>query len=134
MKFIKYDNKKLINFYVENGLEFDEYKGYFGTNVKSFVLLENKKIVGAVSISIYKDRSFIEALAVNKEYRNNGCGKMLINKAIEKLEKPVYTISKADEFYLKNGFVYDDTDLIDKECKACDKYNVTCFPRVVVYK
>lgn len=78
MKFIKYDNKKLINFYVENGLEFDEYKGYFGTNVKSFVLLENKKIVGAVSISIYKDRSFIEALAVNKEYRNNGCGKMLI--------------------------------------------------------
>ena len=134
MKFIKYDNKKLINFYVENGLEFDEYKGYFGTNVKSFVLLENKKIVGAVSISIYKDRSFIEALAVNKEYRNNGCGKMLINKAIEKLEKPVYTISKADEFYLKNGFVYDDTDLIDKEWKACDKYNVTCFPKVVVYK
>ena len=103
MKFIKYDNKKLINFYVENGLEFDEYKGYFGTDVKSFVLLENKKIVGAVSISIYKNRSFIEALAVNKEYRNNGCGKikMLINKAIEKLEKPVYTISKADEFYLK---------------------------------
>lgn len=134
MKFIKYDNKKLINFYVENGLEFDEYKAYFGTNVKSFVLLENKKIVGAVSISIYKDRSFIEALAVNKEYRNNGCGKMLINKAIEKLEKPVYTISKADEFYLKNGFVYDDTDLIDKECKAYDKYNVTCFPKVVVYK
>ena len=43
MKFIKYDNKKLINFYVENGLEFDEYKGYFGTDVKSFVLLENKK-------------------------------------------------------------------------------------------
>ena len=119
---------------MENGLEFDEYKGYFGTNVKSFVLLENKKIVGAVSISIYKDRSFIEALAVNKEYRNNGCGKMLINKAIEKLEKPVYTISKADEFYLKNGFVYDDTDLIDKECKVCDKYNVTCFPKVVVYK
>ncbi len=38
------------------------------------------------------------------------------------------------EFYLKNGFVYDDADLIDKECKTCEEYNITCFPRVVVYK
>lgn len=97
-------------------------------------MLENEKIIGAVSISIYKEKSFIEALAVYKEYRNKGYGKILIEKAIEKLEKPVYTISKVDKFYLKNGFVYDNADLIDKECKTCDEYNVTCFPRVVVYK
>ena len=84
-----------------------------------------------MSISIYKEKSFIEALAVNKEYRNKGYGKLLIETAIE---KPVYTISKVDEFYIKNGFVYDNADLIDKECKTCDEYNVTCFPRVVVYK
>lgn len=134
MKFVKYDNKSLINFYSENGLEFDENKCYFGINVESFALLENEKIIGAVSISIYKEKSFIEALAVDKEYRNKEYGKLLIEKAIEKLEKPVYTISKVDKFYLKNGFVYDNSDLIDKECKTCDEYNVTCFPRVVVYK
>lgn len=87
-----------------------------------------------MSISIYKEKNFIEALAVDKEYRNKGYGKLLIEKAIEKLEKPVYTISKVDKFYLKNGFVYDNADLIDKECKTCDEYNVNCFPRVVVYK
>ena len=78
MEFVKYDNKSLINFYRENGLEFDENKGYFGINVKSFALLENEKIIGGVSISIYKEKSFIEALAVDKEYRNKGYGKLLI--------------------------------------------------------
>ena len=105
MKFDKYDNDSLINFYIENGLEFDERKKYFGNNIRSFALLENENIIGAVSISIYKGKSFIEALAVDKKYRNRGYGKSLIEKAIGELEKPVYTISKVDEFYLKNGFV-----------------------------
>lgn len=134
MIIIKYDNKTLIDFYIENGLEYDENKGYFGTGVESFALLENEKIIGAFSISIYKNKSFIEALAVDKEYRNNGYGRLLIGKSIEKLEKPIYTISKVDEFYLKNGFIYDDLDLIGKECKTCDNYNITCFPKVMVYK
>lgn len=134
MKFDKYNNESLINFYIKNGLEFDENKKYFGANIRTFVLIENEKIIGAVSISIYKCKSFIEALAVDKKYRNKGYGKLLVEKAIEKLKKPVYTISKVDEFYLKNGFVYSNEDLIDKECKTCSEYNITCFPKVVVYK
>ncbi len=134
MKLEKYDNESLINFYIENGLEFDENKKYFGINIRSFALVEKEKVIGAVSISIYKGKSFIEALAVDKNYRNKKLGKLLVKKAIEELEKPIYTISKANEFYLKNGFVYSNEDLIDKECKNCRKYNVTCFPKVVVYE
>ena len=89
---------------------------------------------GKVSISLYKDKNFIEALAVDEKCRRKGYGKILLEKAIKELGKPVYTISKVDEFYLKNGFVYDNADLIDKECKTCEEYNVTCFPKVVVYK
>ena len=29
----------------------------------------------------------------------------ILEKAIAEMEKPIYTISKVDEFYLKNGFV-----------------------------
>lgn len=134
MKLKKYDNECLINFYIENGLEFDESKKYFGINIRSFALIKNGEIIGAVSISIYKGKSFIEALAVDKNYRNKKLGKLLVKKAIEELEKPIYTISKANEFYLKNGFVYSNEDLIDKECKNCREYNVTCFPKVVVYE
>lgn len=134
MKLEKYDNESLINFYIENGLEFDENKKYFGINIRSFAFVEKEKVIGAVSISIYKGKSFIEALAVDKNYRNKKLGELLVKKAIEELEKPIYTISKANEFYLKNGFVYSNEDLIDKECKNCREYNVTCFPKVVVYE
>ena len=75
MEIIEYDNKTLINFYAENGLEFSEIKGYYGTNIKSFALLKNNKIIGACSISIYKGKSFIEAIAIDKKYRNKGYGK-----------------------------------------------------------
>lgn len=67
MEIIEYDNNSLIKFYKENGLEFDENKKYFGTDVKSFVILDNNVIIGAISISNYKNKSFIEAVAVNEE-------------------------------------------------------------------
>ena len=134
MKIDKYGNEKIINFYIINGLEFDESKKYFGTNVRTFALIEDEKIIGAISISIYKCKSFIEALAVDKKYRNKGYGKLLIQKAIDELVKPIYAISIENEFYLKNDFVFSNEDLIGKDCKRCNKYNVTCFPKVVVYK
>ena len=134
MEITEYDNKLLISFYAENGLEFNEKKGYFAMDVKSFAFLKNDKVIGAFSISVYKDKNFIEAIAVDKEYRNKGYGKALIEKAIEKLEKPIYVISKANAFYEKYGFIYDDADLIDNECKKCNEYNITCFPKVLVYK
>ena len=57
-----------------------------------------------------------------------------IEKALNELQKPIYTISKTDNFFLKNGFTYDTADLIGKECKTCDEYNITCFPKVMMYK
>ena len=41
MKFEKYDNECLIKFYIENGLEFDENRKYFGSNIRSFACLKN---------------------------------------------------------------------------------------------
>lgn len=133
-EFVKYNNDKLIGFYVENGLEFDENKGYFGNNINSLAIVVNGEIVGAVSFSIYKNNSFIEALAVDRKYRKKGYGKILLKKAIEQLNGDIYTISKADKFYLENGFNYSNEDLIGNECKICEEYNVTCFPKVMVYK
>lgn len=62
MKLVKYDNNLLINFYNSNGLEFDENKNYFGKDIRSFAIKEKGKIIGAVSISKYKNKSYIEAL------------------------------------------------------------------------
>lgn len=134
MKLVKYDNNLLINFYNINGLEFDENKNFFGKDIRSFAIKEKGKIIGAVSISKYKNKSYIEALVADYSYRNKGIGKLLLKKAIDELDKPIYIISKADKFFLKNRFEYDDSDLIGEECKNCEYYNLTCFPKVLVYR
>ena len=132
-KAVEYNNDLLVKFYAENGLEISESKKYFGTDVKSFALLDGEKVAGAISFSKYKNKNYIEAVAVDKSYRKKGCGRKLLDKAIEEMGTPVYAISKHDKFYLDYGFQYDDADLIDNECKTCSEYNVTCFPKVMVF-
>ena len=123
MNLVEYNNDLLVKFYAQNGLEIDENKKYFGTDVKSFVLLEGEKVIGAISFSKCKNKNYIEAVAVDKSYRKKGYGRKLLDKAIEEMGTPVYDY----------GFQYDDADLIDNECKTCSEYNVTCFPKVMVY-
>ena len=72
------DSAKLFKFYSGNDLEIDENHGYFGTNVKSYAIVENEIVQGAVTISKYGDKSFLEAIAVNKEMRGQGFGKELL--------------------------------------------------------
>lgn len=133
MNLVEYNNDLLVKFYAENELEIDENKKYFGTDVKSFALLDGKKVAGAISFSKYKNKNYIEAVAVDKLYRKKGYGRKLLDKAIDEMGAPVYAISKHDKFYLDYGFQYDDAYLIDNECKTCSEYNITCFPRVMVF-
>lgn len=130
----EYDSNRLIEFYLSNGLEFSDSKKYFGTEVKSYAILENDKLVGAISVSKYKDKNFIEAIAVDKKYRNKGNGKKLLDKVLSLLDSPIYTISKNNKFYLNNGFKYTDEDIIDNNCKKCNKYGKTCFPKTMKYE
>ena len=133
MKPIEYDSNLLIDFYIKNGLEFDENRKYFGKEVKSYTLLDGETVIGAISFSKYKNINYIEAIAVNKVYRKKGYGKVLLDYVINELQTPVYIISKNNEYFLKYGFEYNDMDLIDKECKTCSEYNVNCFPKVMVF-
>lgn len=130
------DSAKLFKFYGGNDLEIDENHGYFGTNVKSYAIVENEIVQGAVTISKYGDKSFLEAIAVNKEMRGQGLGKELLKYAIGKTSGSVYTISKEHGFYLKHNFkfVKNMDDMIDGNCKVCEDYNKICHPKVMVLK
>lgn len=134
MKIIEFDSNKLIKFYNKNEIEIDEDNNYIGNDIKSLVLCDKNNILGAISYSKYKNINFIEAIAINKEYRNKGYGKMLLNEIKNKLNKPIYLISKNNEFFLKNGFIYDTLDIISDNCKKCAKYSKICHPKVMIYK
>lgn len=94
MKLIEYGNNTLIDFYKINGLEFTKEHNYFGKNIKSLAIIENNKVIGAISVSIYKNKSFIEALAISKEYRHKGYGKILLEKALQTLHIPIIKMLK----------------------------------------
>lgn len=132
----KIDSAKLIKFYSENEIEIDLEHGYLGTNVESYVIIENEIIQGAITISEYANKSFLEAVAVCKEARGKGYGRELLKYAIGKLNGSVYTISKAHDFYLKHNFkfVKNMDEMIDSNCKVCEEYNKTCYPKVMVLK
>ena len=59
MNFIDYDSNSLISFYIDNGLEFDENKGYFGKNVKSYVILEKEQVPTFSKIRFNKDNKWL---------------------------------------------------------------------------
>ena len=135
MKIIEYDSKSLINFYNENDIEISEEHGYFGINLKSFAMIEkNEQIVGAITVSNYHSKKFIEAIAVRKDSRGKGYGNILLNKVIEELNGDVYAISKEHNFYIKNGFEFiEDLEyMISDNCQNCEEYNKTCFPKVMI--
>lgn len=136
MKIIEYDSEKLIEFYKSNDIEISKEHGYYGTNLKSFVIIENEKIIGAVTISKYDSKDFIEVIAVNKDSRGKGYGNLLLDKGIEKLGDNIYVISKEHDFYLKRGFEFIEglEYMISDNCQICKEYNKTCFPKVMILK
>lgn len=41
----------------------------FGVNVNSFALIENVKVIGTISFSIYKGNCFVEALTIDENIK-----------------------------------------------------------------
>lgn len=62
-------------------------------NIITLAIIENNKVIGAISVSIYK-KSFIEALAISKEYRHKGYDKILLEKALQALHIPIIKMLK----------------------------------------
>lgn len=85
-KAVEYNNDLLVKFYAENGLEISESKKYFGTDVKSFALLDGEKVAGAISFSKYKNKNYIEAVAVDKSYRKKDVEESYLIKLLKKWE------------------------------------------------
>lgn len=135
MELKEYDSNELIEFYSKNGLEISKEHSYLGSELKSFVIME-EKIIGAITLSKYKNKDFLEAIAIIPEYQKQGISKILLNKAKELTNKELYTISKLDGFYLKNDFEYieDNYEMISNNCKMCEEYKKNCHPKVMIYK
>lgn len=132
MKVVEYDASLLFDFFIANGLDFTSSRSFFGEDVISYVIYDKDKLIGGIALSSSCGLNFIDALAVDKDYRGRGYGTLLVNKVLESCSKPVYVIPKAEELYSKLNFKYQDSWFLDRYgCNACEKKGKSCFPKVM---
>lgn len=132
----EYDSIKLIDFYSKNGLEISKEHSYLGTNLFSLIIEIDNKVIGAITISKYQNKDFLEAIAIDEKYRRKNLSNILLEEIYKLIDNEIYTISKLDTFYLKNGYIAieDEFSMITNNCKLCEEYNKTCHPKVMLYK
>lgn len=133
---VEYNSLELIDFYSSNELEISKEHSYLGNELYSIALIENEKIIGAVTLSKYHNKTFLEAIAIDKEYRNKGYANKLIKEITKNLYEDLYTISKNHDFYLKRGYkiIEEEKNMISINCQQCPEYLKTCHPKIMKKK
>ena len=92
------DHKSLIEFYLECGIEFQSEE-YVGIPIFSYIVGTMDNIIAAITVTRQNCDIIIDDLAVHKDYRHKGYGRMLLQKSIERIVsleniKQVYIITK----------------------------------------
>ena len=129
---------KLVQFFMENGLEFDGTEEVDTDIIKCYKVTHgDDHLVGAAVLAKREGRYIIDGIAVEKIYRKMKVGEILLKKIIGEVKKlegdSLYLVARAPEFFKKFGFTAVDPENAPNffECKYCPQYLVDCFPEVL---
>jgi N-acetylglutamate synthase-like GNAT family acetyltransferase len=133
------DVAKLIPFFIEQELEFEENEEYGDDElVKCWEALDDDgTLVGGCVLALREGEFICDGIATAPALRGGGLGKELLELLIEEVRSrggdTVYLVARAPGFFAKQGF-----DVIERkeapeffECFTCPQYNKTCFPEVM---
>lgn len=134
------DHKSLIKFYLDCGIEF-QLEEYVGIPIFSYIIGTMDNIIAAVTVTSQNSDIIIDDLAVHKNYRHKGYGKMLLQKSLERIAtlgniQQVYIITKEPKFFSKYGFepIQRNEAPDFSICFQCDQFQRKCFPSAMVKK
>lgn len=131
------DYKKLMNFFMENGLEFSAEDPVPTYNVKAWEIYDAGKLIAAAVLAKREGKFIIDGIAVEEAYRKENLGRSLMaeagREAISLGGDEMYLVARMPGFFNKLGFEQvDENDAPDFfECRTCPQYNVNCFPQVM---
>ncbi len=134
---------RLVRFFVENELEFDGDEEV-DTDIIRCYKIEHPSdsdvdLVGGAVLAKREGRYICDGIAVNPKYREEGIGKLLLDRLIKDTEglggDSIYLVARAPGFFRKYGFNEVNPDSAPNffECKYCPQYNKTCFPEIMRY-
>jgi len=129
---------RLVQFFVENQLEFDGDEEVDTDIIKCYKVTHgDDHLVGAAVLAEREGQYIIDGIAVEKIYRKMKVGEILLKKVIGEVKKregkSLYLVARAPEFFKKYGFVTVNPEEAPNffECKYCPQYQVDCFPEVL---
>ncbi|MCI9475725.1 MAG: GNAT family N-acetyltransferase [Emergencia sp.] len=131
--------EKLVQFFVENELEFDGDEEVDTDIVRCFEIVHGAEehLVGAVVLAKREGRYIIDGIAVDAPYRKLKVGNILLQKVIDTVKElggdSLYLVARAPGFFRANGFTAIDPETAPNffECKYCPQYQKNCHPEVM---
>jgi len=96
-------------------------------------------IVGTIGLELYNEYALLRSLTVKEETKNNGLGKLLINKVFtytsENNIKEIYLLTTtADKYFEKIGFELINREQVPIKIKESQQFIETCPSTAFVLK
>jgi N-acetylglutamate synthase-like GNAT family acetyltransferase len=133
------DIEKLITFFIEQELEFDENDEYGEDElVKCWEALDDEGQLAGGCVLALRDGEFIcDGIATAPAQRGTGLGRELLALLISEVKArggdKIFLVARAPGFFAKYGFVPVKREDAPEffECFTCPQYGKTCFPEVM---
>lgn len=135
------DFEKLVPFFIENGLEYDEDDKASDDLLQCWEIVHgdenDEHLVAGLALSERNGDYVIDAVAVSKLFRKFKMGKILVEKAIKEVQaregKCIYIVARAPGFFKKLGFetITREEAPDFSECFSCEQFGNGCDPEVM---
>ena len=137
------DERPLVRFFIENGLEFSENEEIMTDLVKCWKAEAVEagapagKLVGGCTLAMREGRYICDGIATDPSVRGLGVGKRLLLTMLDEVRamdgSALYLVARAPGFFTKYGFMSISRDAAPTffECFSCSQYGKTCHPEVM---
>lgn len=101
------------------------------SNFHCNLIMNDEHPIGLITIWDFKTFQYIEHFAIDKKYRNNGYGKIVLNRIKETIDVPLIleveeptdeTSKRRIEFYQRNGFILQNYPYLQPPYRKGDEW------------
>ncbi len=131
--------ERLVPFFIENGLEFDEEEKDFSDVLCAWQVTRtgDDRLLGGAMLVMQEGHFVVQGIAVDKVLRGQGIGRKLIALVEAEIRRrgghEVLLMARKPAFYRKLGFHAVEPGAAPPifDCLGCPQYGVDCFPEIM---
>jgi len=135
------DYEELKKLFIENELEVSDEDVVPTDLVKCWKLTDESGeipvLIGGIVLAKREGEYIIDGIAVDKGFRKQNFGKLLLDKAIEEVRRVsgsgIYLVARAPGFFRTQGFETTPKESAPNffECLTCPQFEISCHPEVM---